>query len=523
MKLWLKFGDSKSVFNFNQQEIAKGDGGRNIPRKRIFLYNALLYDVQSFASAFYMSQLSEYTQQSQFCILLEQILSSSTASVTPTAQLAGFPCVIACADRVHADDDPSPLALAQAFPKERPKLLHFSGKARDIQDLDDFLRQAEQQQIQDILLLSGDKLKQHQFGETQPETRTRYLESVSALMYAKQHFPDLSFGVAFNPFKYTHSEEQAQYYKLQKKLKAGADFIITQLGYDLDKLFKFQQFLKDNSAKTAFFACVMPLTYRRAKFMVEQQVAGIEIAPHLLNLLQDEWQQDKEHAEQRVYQRAAVQIRVCQLLGFAGVHLSGCQQPSHQSKLEQALNRVLTWDMETCLAVWQELNALKTGKELQPILRIPMQEDVPSVMKYHTMSAMHTWLFSHPLAQRLGGFVFRQAVWQKNWAEKLILAVEHASKHALVGCESCGQCRLAETLYICPETCPKGLANGPCGGTRQDRCEFGDRECIHSRKLRLAEAVGEQHVLQDELIPAVPRQLRQHSSWINWFNPTVKT
>lgn len=477
----------------------------------------------SFVSAFYMSQLSQYIQQSQFCIFLEHILSSSTTRVTPIAQLAGFPCVVACADRVHADDDPSPLALAQVFPDETSKLVHFSGKARDIQDLDTFLKQAEQQHIQDVLLLSGDKLKQHQFGEEHPETRTRYLESVSALMYAKQHFPNMLFGVAFNPFKYTHSEEQAQYYKLEKKLKAGADFIITQLGYDLDKLFKFQKFLLDTKTNKAFFACIMPLTYRRAKFMLEQQVAGIEIAPHLLKLLHAEWQQDQTYAEQRVYQRAAIQIRICQLLGFAGIHLSGCQQLSHQQKLEYALKHVSTWDMATCLAAWQDLNALKTGLELQPSVRIPMQEQAPSVLKYRTMSAMHTWLFSHPLAQRLGRFVFRQPLWQQAWAEKSILAVEHASKHALVGCESCGQCRLAETLYICPETCPKGLANGPCGGTRLDRCEFGDRECIHSRKLRLAEAVGEQHVLQDVLIPTVPQQLRQHSSWVNWFNPTTRT
>ena len=40
-------------------------------------------------------------------------------------------------------------------------------------------------------------------------------------------------------------------------------------------------------------------------------------------------------------------------------------------------------------------------------------------------------------------------------AKQALLKTEHLSKHAVVGCESCGQCRLGETLYICPETCPK--------------------------------------------------------------------
>lgn len=52
---------------------------------------------------------------------------------------------------------------------------------------------------------------------------------------------------------------------------------------------------------------------------------------------------------------------------------------------------------------------------------------------------------------------------------KHCLKLNLSIKHGVVGCESCGQCRLGDTLYICPETCPKGLANGPCGGTTLDR------------------------------------------------------
>jgi ferredoxin len=39
-------------------------------------------------------------------------------------------------------------------------------------------------------------------------------------------------------------------------------------------------------------------------------------------------------------------------------------------------------------------------------------------------------------------------------------------------CLACSDCILAETGGICPVTmCPKGLVNGPCGGTRKGRCE----------------------------------------------------
>ncbi|MDW7564288.1 methylenetetrahydrofolate reductase, partial [Klebsiella pneumoniae] len=104
---------------------------------------------------------------------------------------------------------------------------HFSGKARDIQDFERFLEQAKSANIQNLLLLTGDKLKEHHNGrDGQP--RSRYLESVNAVMAAKQH-GGFRIGVAFNPFKYVEAERDAQYLKLHKKIKAGADFIITQL------------------------------------------------------------------------------------------------------------------------------------------------------------------------------------------------------------------------------------------------------------------------------------------------------
>jgi ferredoxin len=46
-------------------------------------------------------------------------------------------------------------------------------------------------------------------------------------------------------------------------------------------------------------------------------------------------------------------------------------------------------------------------------------------------------------------------------------------------CSLCGSCRITETGSICPVTlCPKGLANGPCGGMDNGRCEVSQElEC----------------------------------------------
>ena len=42
-------------------------------------------------------------------------------------------------------------------------------------------------------------------------------------------------------------------------------------------------------------------------------------------------------------------------------------------------------------------------------------------------------------------------------------------------CSLCGECALAATGGICPMTmCAKGLANGPCGGIKDGKCEVDD-------------------------------------------------
>jgi len=61
-------------------------------------------------------------------------------------------------------------------------------------------------------------------------------------------------------------------------------------------------------------------------------------------------------------------------------------------------------------------------------------------------------------------------------------------------CQACGECVMGKTAGICPLTeCPKGLLNGPCGGTRPDgKCEVdSDKDCawylIYNRLKKIGE------------------------------------
>ncbi|MCZ7646137.1 MAG: methylenetetrahydrofolate reductase C-terminal domain-containing protein [Planctomycetota bacterium] len=66
--------------------------------------------------------------------------------------------------------------------------------------------------------------------------------------------------------------------------------------------------------------------------------------------------------------------------------------------------------------------------------------------------------------------------------DRLMLAAEWPFKRYFFNCQKCGQCLLSQTAMVCPMNCPKGLRNGPCGGTIEGRCEvYTDRPCVWVR------------------------------------------
>ena len=59
-------------------------------------------------------------------------------------------------------------------------------------------------------------------------------------------------------------------------------------------------------------------------------------------------------------------------------------------------------------------------------------------------------------------------------------------------CRQCGECVLGWTAGICPVTsCPKGLLNGPCGGTDNGKCEEDpEKDCVWTLIYRRLEKIG---------------------------------
>lgn len=133
------------------------------------------------------------------------------------AHPAGWPLMPAFADRVGLHSDLSPLEGAGALGDPASSLLHFSGKDRERADLLVQIESMKARGLEQLLLLSGDRLSGHHPGQAP----VRYVESVPALQIARAQCPDWLLGAALNPFKYREEEGGAQYLKAQKKLLAA--------------------------------------------------------------------------------------------------------------------------------------------------------------------------------------------------------------------------------------------------------------------------------------------------------------
>lgn len=99
--------------------------------------------------------------------------------------------------------------------------------------------------------------------------------------------------------------------------------------------------------------------------------------------------------------------------------------------------------------------------------------------------------------------------------DKLIYKGEAFVKSVLFDCHSCGQCVLSKNGLICPMSCPKGLRNGPCGGTLGDVCEVDEqRKCVH---CRIHKRVGRESLDRPFFLRPPNRTLERSSSYLNFF------
>jgi methylenetetrahydrofolate reductase (NADPH) len=245
--------------------------------------------------------------------------------------------------------------------------------------------------------------------------------------------------------------------------------------------------------------------------MSEGRPPGCWVAPELLERITEETKAEDKGKAARL-ERAARTVAVLRGLGYAGAYIGG----THNA--EQ-----IRWIIER-------------GKELAP-----RWEEFAEELNYAPKKAFYVYdsravppkrLGLMPNLLNLAGKMFpvrTETVWRRllrgvsRWVDRRPLIesalekFETAVKVPMFGCESCGNCVLGDMEYVCPQTCPKQIRNGPCGGTDNGQCEvIPEQPCIWVGVYERAKAGDELESLK-VYIPPPDRSLKGTSSWVNYF------
>jgi methylenetetrahydrofolate reductase (NADPH) len=333
-------------------------------------------------------------------------------------------------------------------------------------------------------------------------------------------------GVAFSPFKQMEAEVMGQFYKMQKKMEAGADFVITQVGYDARKLHEFQVWLKARGYKIPALASIYVLSYAVAKTMHANHVPGCVVTDKLLNRIASEYE-SKDKGKQARLDRAAKMFAIAKGMGYKGAYISGQGLPFESVEYIVAKGNELAGQWMDLLPEFDypqkdgfyffERDATTVLNTATPARRIQKPKQPPV---YVLSRLVHALIFEprSPLfkpLQRLMRFIDSSRL-----RYRFFHFIERSSKTALYSCKDCGDCALFDAAYVCPVSqCPKDQRNAPCGGSFHGWCEVYPEEklCIWVRAYVRLKAQRREDEIGRYIVPPCNWELWQTSSWINYF------
>jgi methylenetetrahydrofolate reductase (NADPH) len=334
-------------------------------------------------------------------------------------------------------------------------------------------------------------------------------------------------GAVTTNFKLLEGEVVPQYLKLQKKIECGAQFIINQIGFDSRKIAELRSYMDAHGMKdTPLIGNVYLLNSRVAQIFSEGRIPGVVVTEALRTLCHKQ-AQSADRGKAFFQEFAAKQIAIYRGLGFRGIYLGGVHN-------FPAIEKILAIERSFAPGDWKqfarEIRFSRPGEffyyaeDPSTAFAAPLRESPRQPASSRHLTAVyqlskwsHETMFvpGAPIA-RWGA---RVCVHAKDPLQgpKPLRALEHLSKAALFQCKDCGDCSLPDIAYLCPESqCAKNQRNGPCGGTREGRCEVdGYGDCIWLRAYeRLKHDGVEQTLLQHA--PAIQNQgLRGTSAWAN--------
>jgi methylenetetrahydrofolate reductase (NADPH) len=342
---------------------------------------------------------------------------------------------------------------------------------------------------------------------------------------------DFFLGCVVTNHKRLEREVMPQYFKLKKKVQAGARFVINQIGWNARKDDELLRYIRRAELPLSALANVYVLSRPAARAFHAGKIPGVVVNEELLGLV-ERYAAGADGGRAFFVDLAAKHVAVARGLGFGGVYLGG-HMPA------EAFGEIVDKAASFGEGEWRELGReirfgfarafhlfeqdTDTGLSSDRVSEAYLDSKrrrrtaLPVPLSYRLSRRVHDTVFQPEgrLYPRARGFY--EAVDRSPKAVgRTLHSLEQAVKVPLFQCRDCGDCSLPDIAYVCPESqCAKNQRNGPCGGTREGLCEVYDTECIWSQAYERLKAYGEEEAMLDGPVVMKDNSLDRTSAWAN--------
>lgn len=418
-------------------------------------------------------------------------------------------------------------------------IIHLSCKDKNRNQIESLLFAWDRAGLNNLLVISGDYPQRGYRGHPKPVFD---LDAVQALdLISRLNCEDetvdrrnpaiiksvepTSFckGIAISPFKLLEAELLMQYYKLHRKAAAGADYVITQVGYDARKFDELLRYMSLSGIELPVLGNVFIPTPTVAKMMWEGRIPGVVLSDSYYAAMQEEFK-DVDRGRKKGLLRGAKLLCVQKGLGFGGAHIGGpgLSFAEFDFMLKEAARMEDDWpDFLKDFSCWPEDSYyFHSGSDGKLNSTEPVAQSKGAKSAHYSLAN-----FVHELAFVETGVLYEAVTklcvaLDEGNGQKPFAVVEHLVKLLLFGCRNCGDCTLGELGFLCPQTgCAKYLLNGPCGGSRDGWCEVypGRKKCLYVKVYERLKAVEREGSMKTGFVSPRDWALNETSSWINFF------
>ena len=343
-------------------------------------------------------------------------------------------------------------------------------------------------------------------------------------------------GTVVNNFKRYEREVMPQYFKLAKKIETGAHFVINQIGYNSRKQDELLKYMQLKGFHLPVIANVYVLSAPAARYFHGGNIPGVIITDELFAVTEKRGA-DKDKGKAFFLEFAAKQCAVAKGLGFRGAYLGGHLAYEDFARVLELADSFAADDWKLFASEFHydlpdefyffepdaasglsstEISRRYVESKSAKGRRVQRRQ-IP--LSYKLNRRLHDQLFeSGHVGHKVGKKLFEVVENAGKGVQGIVHALEQTAKIPLFDCRDCGDCSLPDIAYLCPESqCVKNERNGPCGGTRQGKCEVGEKDCIWSLAYDRLKAYGEEEEMLDRPVVYRDGSLKGTSAWGNTY------